>query len=62
MLYNFDGHYIEQVCMYVRSDISFNAGDDMNHEELEAAWICIDLLLPKTKPILCGVLYLPPNQ
>ena len=48
------------VCMYVRSNIAFNACDDLNHEELEATWI--DILLPKTKRILCGVLYRPPNQ
>lgn len=48
------------VCIYVRSDLSFNPRDDLSHDELEATWI--DLILPKTKPILCGVVYRPPQQ
>lgn len=48
------------VCIYIRQDIAFNARPDFNHQELEGTFI--DILLPKTKPILCGVLYRPPKQ
>lgn len=41
------------VCIYVRSDLAFNPLDDLLHEELEATWI--ELFLPKTQPIVCGV-------
>lgn len=48
------------VCIYVRSDLAFNPLDQLSHEDLEAMWI--ELLLPKTKPIVCGVVYRPPHQ
>ena len=48
------------VCVYVRHDIAFNPRDDMDNPELEATWI--DILLPKSKPILCGIVYRPPKQ
>ena len=48
------------VCIYIRRDLSFNPRDDLSHDELEAKWI--ELLLPKTKSILCGVVYRPPQQ
>ena len=48
------------VCIYVRSDLVFNPIDELSHEDLEATWI--ELLLPKTKPIVCGVIYRPPHQ
>ena len=48
------------VCIYNRSDLAFNQLDELCHEELEATWI--EILLPKTKPIVCGVVYSPPHQ
>lgn len=48
------------VCMYIREDLSYNPRSDLDHENLEAIWI--DLLLKKTKPILIGCVYRPPDQ
>lgn len=48
------------VCIYVRNDIIFNHRSDLNHDELEAVWV--ELLLPRTKPILTGAIYRPPKQ
>ena len=48
------------VCLYIRSDIAFNINSDLYHQELEAVFI--ELLLPKSKPILFSVLYRPPSQ
>lgn len=48
------------VCIFVKSDIDFNIRQDLVNVNLEAVWI--DILLPKSKPILCGVVYRPPNQ
>ena len=48
------------VCLYIRSDLSFNVRSDLHTSTLEAVWI--DLLLPKTKPILVSSIYRPPDQ
>ena len=48
------------VCIYIRSDLAFNELDELSNEELEATWI--EILLPKTKPIVCGVVYRPPHN
>ena len=48
------------VLIYIRKDFAFNCRGDLDHEELEATWL--EVLLPKTKPILCGVIYRPPHQ
>ena len=37
--------------MYIRRDLAFNAVDELSHDDIEATWI--ELLLPKTKPIVC---------
>ena len=47
------------VACYVRNDICFNIRSDFCHE-IEN--IFFDMLLPKTKPILVGILYRPPDQ
>ena len=47
------------VACYVRNDISFNIRSDFS-DEIEN--IVFDMLLPKTKPILVGFLYRPPDQ
>ena len=46
--------------MYIRKDLAFNALDELSHDDIEATWI--ELLLPKTKLIVCGVVYRPPDQ
>ena len=51
---------VEYVCIYVRSDLAFNPLDQLSHDNLEATWI--ELLLPKSKRIVCGVVYRPPKQ
>ena len=47
------------VACNVRNDISFNVRSDFSNE-IEN--IVLDMLLPKTKPILVGILYRPPDQ
>ena len=48
------------VCIYIHQDLSYNERIDLNHDDLAATWI--ELLLPKTKPIICASIYRPPNQ
>ncbi|XP_029921602.1 uncharacterized protein LOC115369174 [Myripristis murdjan] len=48
------------VCLFIRSDITFNPRHDLQVDGLEAAWV--ELILPKTKPIIVGVCYRPPKQ
>ena len=48
------------VCIYISQDLSYNERVYLNHEHLEATWI--ELLLPKTKPIVCASIYRTPNQ
>ena len=47
------------VAYYIRNDISFSVRGDFSGE-IEN--IFLDILLPKTKPILIGILYRPPDQ
>ena len=48
------------VCMYIRSDLSYNPREDLQNENLEDLWV--DLLLPYTKPILIGTCYRAPKN
>ena len=48
-----------QVTCYIRSDVSFNVKGNFSSEVEN---IFFDMLLPKTKPILIGILYRPPGQ
>ena len=48
------------VCMYVRSDLAYNPREDLQNENLEDLWL--ELLLPKTKPIVIGTCYRAPNN
>ena len=50
-------HGGEVVC-YIRNDINFNVIGDFS-SEIETF---LDIFLPKTKPILIGILYRPPDQ
>ena len=47
------------VACYIRNDISFNPRGNFSSEVEN---IFLDMLLPKTKPILIGILYRPPKQ
>ena len=48
------------VCMYIRSDLVYNPREDLQNDNLEDLWI--ELLLPKTKPILIGTCYRAPKN
>lgn len=48
------------VCVFVRSDLMFNIRNDLDSASIEVVWM--DILLPKSKPILVGSLYRPPDQ
>ena len=47
------------VCIYIRKDFIFKLRDDIR-TTLETVWA--ELYLPKTRPILIGVCYRPPNH
>ena len=47
------------VACYIRSDISFNVRNDF---AADIENIFVDILMPKLKPILVGVVYRPPDQ
>lgn len=49
------------VCMYVREDIAYTSLqlDSVNNTD---EMLCVELLLPKTKPIIVGTCYRPPQQ
>ena len=48
------------VAIYIRSGVALNPWDDFNHDLLEATFV--NILLPKTKPILRGSIYQPQKQ
>ena len=48
------------VCMYIRKDLAFSPRTDLQSDNTETIWI--DILLPKTKPILIGTVYRPPKD
>ena len=48
------------VCMYIRNDLAFSLLQDLKIEGIESIWI--EILLPKTKPIVVGACYRPPKQ
>ena len=48
------------VCTFIRNDIAFSERTDLKNPKLEAVWC--DILLPKTKPIIEGTCYRPPNK
>ena len=49
-----------EVCMFIHKDLSFNVRNDLEHKNLKSIWV--DLILPKSKPILIGTCYRPPEQ
>ena len=48
------------VCEYIRNDIAFNPRKELQNNCTETIWF--DLLLPKSKPIIIGVCYRPPED
>ena len=49
------------VCLYVREDVTFTPLKIENQNK-DSEVLCIELFLPKTKPITVGVCYRPPKQ
>lgn len=45
------------VCIYIRADLAYNPRMDLHHNDIESTWV--DILLPKSKPILIGICYRP---
>ena len=48
------------VCTYIINSIAFNPRADLQTDGVESLWI--ELLLPKTKPIVIGTIYRPPKK
>ena len=47
------------VCMYIRSDLAYNQRNELENDDLEDIWL--ELLLPKSKPIVIGTCYRAPK-
>ena len=45
------------VCLYIKNNIAFNQRDDLNNDNIETLFV--DILLPRSKPIVVGVCYRP---
>ena len=48
------------VCMYIRDELIFNVREDLQNAALEDLWI--EILFPKTKPLIVGTCYRAPNN
>ena len=48
------------VALYIHENIAFNPRPDLAVDGMESVWV--ELLLPKSKGILVGVMYRPPND
>ena len=48
------------VCIFIRHMLVYNSRLDLHDNNRKAIWI--DLILPKTRPILIGSIYRPPKQ
>ena len=48
------------VCTYVRNNFAFLPRTDLQSDHIEATWL--EIILPKTKPIIIGTVYRPPDQ
>ena len=48
------------VCLYIKDNLAFNYRSDLSNDNVESLWV--DILLPKTKPIVVGVCYRPPKD
>lgn len=47
-------------CLYIKKDIPYSIRSALHSDDLDCKWV--DVILPKTKPILLGVCYRPPKQ
>ena len=47
-----------KICQFFQEP--FRNRNDLNHESLEATWF--ELLMPKSKPIMIGTVYRPPDK
>ena len=52
--------YAGGICMYIREDLAYNPRVDLQNQNLEDLWV--EILLPKTKPIIIGTCYKAPNN
>ena len=52
--------YAGGVCMYIRYELIFNVREDLQNAALEDLWI--EILFPKTKPLIVGTCYRAPNN
>lgn len=48
------------VAIFIRNDLVFNCRNEILHNDFEALWI--EILLIKSKPIVCGCLFRTPSQ
>ena len=48
------------VCLFIRENLTFNCRLDIITDSIETLWV--EILQPKTIPILVGVAYRPPSQ
>ena len=48
------------VCIFIRNNINFNRRSDIDKDDLE--FLAIDIMMPKSKPIILGVGYRPPRD
>ena len=48
------------ICLFIRNSINFNVRGDMSSGNVEAMFI--EVLFPKSRPFLVGVLYRPPSD
>ena len=46
--------------MYIRSDLAYNQRNELENDDLEDIWL--ELLLPKSKPIVIGTCYRAPKN
>ena len=54
------GYGRQTVCVYIRNDFAFSVRSDLQTDNDEILFV--ELLLPKTKPIIIGTVYRPPKQ
>ena len=52
-----DGHTVLRKDRNIKNNIAFNQRDDLNNDNIETLFV--DILLPRSKPIVVGVCYRP---
>ena len=48
------------VCAYIRDDMNWELEDDLEHKDMEGVWI--KLFIKKSKSLLIGFIYRPPDS